>query len=127
MSFMKKKFQQIVSDSSSVADTRDFETITFRPTPKVAAMMEAYLLIANDPASTAFTDFISEELVIECSKNLDLAECVLDTFKEFYLKGGHTPSQGSALGYLIETGIVVVKDHQKEKVEADVAKMFEKK
>ncbi len=97
-----------VSDFGSVA----IETISFRPSAKVAAMITALNEVLGQTVSTLFLDAISErfyELLLESKDNesliLDLLDDVVEDTRNFSLSV-KTSAHGSVLALLVSRGAV---------------------
>lgn len=98
-----------LTEDSAAKRTEIYATINIRPGEKVAAMLELLAELRRVPVATQVTVALSARLADYAVSDPNHAKAVLDAV-EARLEQGHQPSAGSALGILLERGVLNIED-----------------
>src|SRR6056297_3141842 len=103
----------LLESATAAAKTRRAETyemINARPGAKVAAMIEVLASLRGVPVSTMLTDALSDRLAKHAASDRTHTSAILDGAEQYVTEYG-TPSEESALGRLVASGILSIEDN----------------
>lgn len=98
-SLLASKITNALSDSVTSSSSAQYETISFRPPEKIAALITAINEIFEQPVINLFTDEISQKLCNILLSSKDNESLILDLLDE-------GPDKGSALWLLINKSAI---------------------